>query len=500
MMGEYILNTKDIIIALDEGTTNVKAIAVDKVGNIVSKHSHPLSIKTPQNGWVEQSGIDLIQYSIEVISKVIADVGPERVLCIGISNQRETVIGWNKKTHQPISPAITWQCSRGVDICERLKMEGHGNTIQKISGLPLSTMFSSSKIKWIIDSYGEKDKSDICVGTIDSWLLWNFTDGESFYCDISNASRTQLLDIKQGVWSQELCDLFGIDINYLPTIKPSSAFFGETKNLKDIPDGIPILSMIGDSHAALFGHCIGETGIVKATYGTGSSVMSALLNVNDVFDRSIAISIGWHDGEHKFYGLEGNILHTGDALSWMLDILGVQNNSKEYLDLLNEAENKTDSNLGVYFVPALTGLSSPWWIPNARGIIKGLSRGVNRTHLVRAALESIAYQIFDVVDMMKKNPNFELKSICVDGGPTKNNWLMQFQSDLLGCPVLRSKQEEMSAIGASLLARKQAYHLSNKDLKKYIVLYDQFVPNPDRHNELQKCITQWRHAVMQTQE
>lgn len=494
--------TKNIIIALDEGTTNAKAVALNETGEVIAKFSQPLSIQTPREGWVEQSGKMLIDASVEVLAKAIAFVGAERVSALAISNQRETAIGWYRQNGTPLHAALSWQCSRTADFCESLRRDNLDARIKAVTGLPVAPLFSASKLRWLLESvpngFALAANGEICLGTIDSWLLWNLTGGASFYCDYSNASRTQLLNLDSGSWDREMLDIFQIPLAALPEIKPSSGLFGYTKGVPGIPDNIPVMSMIGDSHAALYGHALGQAGCVKATYGTGSSVMapvsSAQCNI-----LSLATTIAWHTGEQLVYGLEGNIPHTGDAVAWMADSTGLSELSEEELNSeLNTLPATVENTLGVYFVPALTGLGAPWWADNARGVICGLNRGVKRAHLIRAALESITYQVADVVAAMRQHNDFTLTALMVDGGPTKNDWLMQYQADLLGCPVMRSDVAELSALGAALLARKAVDRLTDAELKHYLPVHYQFQPNMERHGRLQQRWQEWRHAVEKT--
>lgn len=493
---------KDVIVALDEGTTNAKAIAIDGSGALLAKSSQALAIKTPREGWVEQSGELLIEASLKVMREVIEEVGSNRIAGIAISNQRETAIGWYRKSSKPLNSAITWQCSRTADFCERLRNENHDQLVQSITGLPIAPLFSGSKMRWLLDAVPNGNRlaseGEICLGTIDSWLLWNLTSGDAFACDNSNASRTQLFNIHKGEWDQTMLSLYQIPEAALPEVKPSSGCFGYTRGLQGIPDGIPILSMIGDSHAALYGHAMGRLGCVKATYGTGSSVMAPVVSSQSAIS-SLATTVAWHDGEKMVYGLEGNIPHTGDAVAWMADSTGLSELSASDLSHeLSTLPGSVDSTLGVYFVPALTGLGAPWWDENARGMICGLSRGVKRAHLIRAALESITYQIADVVLAMRQHSDFHLKALMVDGGPTKNDWLMQYQADLLGCPVMRSDVAELSAIGAGLLARKALDQLTSTDMARFLSFHTEFKPNMERHGRLQKRWREWQVAVERT--
>ncbi|MDU2996378.1 MAG: FGGY-family carbohydrate kinase [Klebsiella pneumoniae] len=455
---------KEFIIALDEGTTNAKAVVLDSRGKVIVKFSQPLAIQTPRDGWVVQSGEALVTASLAVIASAVAHVGAENVAALAISNQRETAIGWYRDSGEPINAAITWQCTRSAAFCDTLRHDRQEQHIKRATGLPIAPLFSASKMRWLLDAtvdgHLRAERGEICLGTIDSWLLWNLTAGEAFCCDYSNASRTQLLNLHRGEWDDEMLALFGIPRAALPEIKPSSGLFGHTKGLAAIPDGIPIMSMIGDSHAALFGHALGEAGCVKATYGTGSSVMAPVKSAQCDID-ALATTVAWHDGDQLVWGLEGNIPHTGDAVAWMADSTGLSElSAAELAHELNTLPASVDSTLGVYFVPALTGLGAPWWDDSARGVICGL--------------------------------------MMVDGGPTNNDWLMQYQADLLGCPVMRSDVPELSAIGAALLARKALHPGSTADLQAFLTEHSTFQPDMARHQRLQTRWQEWRHAVDRT--
>lgn len=489
---------RDVIIALDEGTTNAKAIAVDNQGRVIARFSEPLSVQTPGEGWVEQAGDMLLRASLNVLEQAFCAVGEKRVAGIAISNQRETAIGWYRQSGTPLGPAISWQCSRTAPFCDTLRHKGLQARIQALTGLPVAPLFSASKMRWLLDSVPEgralAQRGEICLGTIDSWLLWNLTAGEAFRCDYSNASRTQLFNIHEGRWDEELLEIFGVPLAALPQVCPTSHLFGYTKGLA-LPDGIPILAMAGDSHAALFGHALGKPGCVKATYGTGSSVM-APVSAAQAEITTLATTVAWHDGEKIVYGLEGNIPHTGDAVAWLAECTGLgELPADELATALAALPASVDSTLGVYFVPALTGLGAPWWDDRARGTISGLSRGVKRAHLVRAALEAIAYQIADVVRAMRQHADFELSALMVDGGPTRNDWLMQYQADLLGCTVMRSDVAELSAIGAAIFARKTLDPINAQALACFSTRHTAFTPNMARHDRLQQRWQEWQAAV-----
>lgn len=490
---------KDMIIALDEGTTNAKAVVFDGNGRAVTKFSRALSIQTPREGWVEQSAELLVEASLAVLAQAVAAVGAERVAALAISNQRETAVGWYRASGRPLRPAIGWQCSRTAEFCHTLRLQGHEGRIKAVTGLPIAPLFSALKMRWLLASVPNGDaqaaEGEIGLGTVDSWLLWHLTRGNAFRCDYANASRTQLCNLQHAEGDDDMLALFQIPRAALPEICPSSGLFGYTLGLADCPGGIPIMAMIGDSHAALFAHGLGAAGCVKATYGTGSSVMAPVSPMQCGM-QALATTLAWHDGTQLVYGLEGTIPHTGNAVAWMADSTGLSDLAQEELSqVLNMLPATVDSTLGVYFVPAPTGLGASWWDDNARGLIQGLNRGVKRAHLIRAALESIAYRIADVVEAMRQQGKFTLKALMVDGGPTKNDWLMQFQADLLGCPVMRSEVAELSAVGAALLARKALLQIETQALRQYLPGHAAYHPDVLRHQKLKGNYREWRAAV-----
>jgi glycerol kinase len=490
---------KPLIVALDEGTSNVKAVAIDARGEVVAKASLPLRLATPKPGWVEQDGEALLAASFTVLRQVINEAGARHVAALAVSNQRETAIGWLRDGGRPLSPALSWQCSRAAPFCEQLRRDRQNEIIRSTTGLPVAPLFSAPKMRWLLDNTPQGQaraaRGEICLGTIDAWLLWHLTGGEQFRCDYSNAARTQLVNLHTLEWDDAMLALFGIPRAALPEICPSAWRFGVTKGVDGIADGIPVLAMVGDSHAALYGHGLGCAGGIKATYGTGTSVM-APLPTPDMRITQLATTLAWHDGARAVYGLEGNIPHTGDGLAWMLQAMGHgtldEAQRLEWFQRLPQSIASTD---GVYFVPALTGSGAPWWDDQARGIICGLSRGSGPAHLVRAALEAIAYQIADVIEAMKAHPEFQLNTLMVDGGPTRNRWLMQFQADLLGCPVARSATAELSALGAGLLARKALGGLNDDDLLALLPDHETWQPDMARHARLQRDYLGWRDAV-----
>ncbi|CAI0887840.1 FGGY family carbohydrate kinase [Serratia entomophila] len=492
------MSKRDCIVALDEGTSNAKAVVVDRRGGVIAMASRPLTLITPQAGWVEQRGEVLLEASLAVLREAISLAGEQRIAAIAISNQRETAIGWRRSDGKPLGPALTWQCSRSADFCEQLRRDRQDGAIRRVTGLPVSPLFSASKMRWLLDHTPDGQRQamngDICLGTIDAWLLWHLSGGKAFCCDWSNAARTQLFNLAAGDWDDEMLTLFGIPRGALPQVRPSADAFGVTLGVPGIADGIPICAMMGDSHAALYGHALGRPGQIKATYGTGSSVMAPLAAPIAGL-TSLAATIAWHDGQRVQYALEGNIPHTGDAIAWMLETtgLGAADNA-----LLSQLPASVADAGGVYFVPALTGAGAPWWDERARGVICGLSRSTRREHLVRASLEAIAYQIADVIEALRQQPEFVLHGLMADGGPSRNDWLMQFQADLLGCPVRRSTTTELSALGVALMAMRRVWGMNDRQLGSLLPAHDEFEPDMQRHRRLQDSYCGWRQAVQRT--
>lgn len=437
------------ILAIDEGTTNAKAVLVDQSGQIVHEASRPVSIAYPQPGWVEQDAWEIWQASLAAAGEALAGTPADQVAALAVTNQRESVLAWERTSGQPLGPCITWQCKRSAPFCSELRQRGLTEWIVRLTGLIIDPMFSASKARWLLDNIPDgrrrAEAGDICLGTVDSWLLWNLTGGAVHACDVTNASRTQLLNLQTLAWDDALLDIFGIPRVALPEIRLSSGLYGQTVDLPGIPAGIPIGSLIGDSHAALYGHAGFQPGAIKATYGTGSSLMTPTLQ--RVFSqKGLSSSIAWGYQQVR-YALEGNIYVTGAAVQWLADFLGLE--GPEQVEAL--AAQCSDTG-GVYFVPALAGLGAPYWQDAARGLITGLTRGSTAAHMARATQESIAYQIRDVFETMQAEAGAPLQVLLVDGGATRNQALMQFQADILGVPVLRSLASDVSALGAAYLA------------------------------------------------
>ncbi len=485
-MGRYIL-------AIDEGTTNAKACLVNEAGQVVRAASRSLAVSYPQPAWVEQDAWAIWQATREAAAEALAATAAADVAAVGISNQRESVLAWERATGAPLGPCITWQCHRSAPFCAALRQRGLEPLLVQRTGLTIDPMFSASKARWLLDQIADgtarAEAGEICIGTVDAWLLWNLTGGAGFACDVTNASRTQLFNLETLAWDEELLALFGIPRAALPTVRLSSAPYGHTLALEGIPAGLPIGALIGDSHAALFGHAGFAPGVVKATYGTGSSLMTP--TAERVYSGSgLSASIAWGH-ERAMYALEGNIYVTGAAVQWLADLLGLSDPAQMETLAAEDAG-------GVYFVPALVGLGAPYWREDARGLISGLTRGTTAAQVARATLESIAYQIRDVFEIMQREAGASLHVLMADGGPTRNRALMQFQADILGVPVLASQEEHVSAVGAAYLAGLTVGLWATREelaaLARPHVRYDPAMPAGRR----EALIAGWQDAIART--
>lgn len=441
----------ELILAIDQGTTNTKALLVDATGRVLHQASAPNIVTYPQPGWAEQSATALVDGVRQVIAEVAAQLGNAPIAALAISNQRESIIVWDAATGQPIGPCIIWQCRRSAPQCDTLRAAGHAHSIEAKTGLALDPLFPAGKIAWLLDhipgARARAERGELRAGTVDSWLLWNLSGGAVHATDHSNASRTQLFNTETLRWDSELCDLFGVPLSLLPEVHSSDARFGQlAPGATALPAGLPIQAMIGDSHAALFGHGVRTPGTAKATYGTGTSLMA--LTPDRVASRhGISSTIAWSQDGAVQYALEGNISVSGQAAAFAAELLGIGDAAA----LSALAQTVPDSN-GVAFVPALVGLGAPHWRADARGTITGLSLGTKPAHLARAALEAIAFQVHDVYAAMEADIGSPLGELRADGGASRNTTLMQFQSDILGRPVIAAAAPEVSALGAAALA------------------------------------------------
>lgn len=434
------------ILAIDQSTSGTKALLLDGQGELLGRKDLPHEQKINGKGWVSHDPVEIYRNTIAVAKRVIEaqQVDPVDIAAIGISNQRETALIWDRETGLPVADAVVWQCGRAQDICARL--EAHADDIRKKTGLRLSTYFPAAKWAWILENTPGIAGRELCAGTIDSWLVYKLTG--NLKTDYSNASRTQLFNIHSLQWDEELCKLFDVPLSSLPQVCMSDSCFGETDMEGILPGPVPIYGVLGDSHGALFGQGCVKPGMGKATYGTGSSVM---VNVGEkpVFsDGGIVTSLAWGMGGKIDYVLEGNINYTGSVIKWLVDDVKLLGSSKE----AGEVAAGADPEDGTYLIPAFTGLGAPYWKPNARALLCGMGRGTGRAEIVKAAEESIAYQIADVAFAIEAGAGIRLNELRADGGPTRDKFLMQFQSDLLGRPMAVSQREELSGIGAACCA------------------------------------------------
>ena len=444
------------VMALDQGTTSSRAIIFNKKGQIVAKSQNEFTQYYPQNGWVEHDANEILFSMISAIMGCIrnTDVKPEQIAGIGITNQRETTVIWDKETGAPIYNAIVWQCRRTADYCEQLKKDGFEKYIKTTTGLLIDAYFSATKIKWILDNVEgareRAEKGELLFGTIDTWLIWNLTGGKVHVTDYSNACRTMLFDIDKLCWDEYLCKEMGIPICILPEVKPSSCVYGEVDHITGIEElsGTPIAGAIGDQPGALFGQGCFEKGQAKNTYGTGCFL---LMNTgeNRIDSKSNLLSgIAWGLDGKITYDLEGSAFNAGSVIKWLRDELQLISSAKECDDL---AEQVPDSN-GLYLVPAFTGLGAPYWDMYARGIMVGITRSINKKHVCRAVLESITYQMTDLLEAMMADSDILLKDLRVDGGASVSDIMMQIQADMTGCNVNRPVNREATALGAAYLA------------------------------------------------
>ena len=441
------------VLGIDQSTQGTKGLLFDAAGTLACRADLPHRQIVDGKGWVEHDPEEIYRNTLEVVRRLVKKAGIEKgeIRVLGISNQRETALVWDRKSRRPIYNAVVWQCARGASICEEVAGQGGRDVVRAHTGLPLSPYFSAAKIAWIlrnVEGAQEKaEKGGLCCGTIDSWLVYRLTGGKVFKTDYSNASRTQMFHIRRLEWDEEICALFQIPRACLAEVADSDGDYGQTDFEGFLDREIPIRGVLGDSHGALFGQGCLEKGMAKATYGTGSSVM---MNIGrePVFSSRVATSLAWGIGGEVSYVLEGNINYTGAVITWLKDGMGLIKSPAETQALAEEA-NPLDS---TYLVPAFTGLGAPYWDNGAKAAIYGMTRLTRKAELVKAALESIAYQITDVIMAMEEEARISIGELRVDGGPTKNGYLMQFQSDVAQMPVQVPRAEELSGIGAAYAA------------------------------------------------
>jgi glycerol kinase len=487
-----------IVVAIDAGTTGVRAFAVDESGTPAGWAYREFTQHFPRPGWVEHDA-DEIWQSLQAVLTELSGRLDQPVAAIGITDQRETVVAWSRSTGRPLSRAIVWQDRRTAARCDELREGGVLPLVRDATGLVLDPYFSGSKVEWLLTEGGVAVGDDLAIGTIDSWVLWNMTGGTVHATEVSNASRTMLFDIRTLTWSAELCDLFGVPMAALPEVRPSSGRFGVTGDgvAEGLAAGVPISGIAGDQQAALFGQACFRTGMSKNTYGTGSFV---LMNVGETCPspvEGLLTTVGWQLGSSDApatYAYEGAIFVTGAAVQWLRDGLGVIETSADVEALAASVED-TD---GVVCVPAFTGLGSPWWDPYARGTIVGITRGTGRAHLARAVLEAMAFQTRDVVEAMVAASGHEVTTLRVDGGASANGLLLQLQADQLQVPVARPAVQETTALGAAYLAGLAEGVWSSLDELASHWQLDLEVPPKATPGAANTRYTQWKRAVQRS--
>ncbi len=493
-MGESTISAGDhrCVIAIDAGTTGVRSRAVFVDDRPPVAEYREFDQQYPSPGWVEHDATEIWEVAASTLRHVVDEVGRANVAAIGITNQRETVLAWNRSTGEPYGTAIVWQDRRTADRCEALEADGHLPLIRERTGLVLDPYFSGTKAAWLLEHRDIPVDDDLAIGTIDSWLVWNLTGGRRFVTDVTNASRTMLCDIRTCAWDPELCELLGVPIEALPEIVASSGRIGITAPDCGVPEGVPISGIAGDQQAALFGQACVEPGMAKNTYGTGSFV---LLNVGETCPPAtdgMLTTVAWKlsDGTVQ-YALEGSIFVTGAAVQWLRDGMGIIDDASEAGPL---AESVADTG-GVFVVPAFTGLGSPWWDPHARGTIVGITRGTGRAEIMRAVVESMAYQTRDVVDAMTAASGTPLVELRVDGGASAMDLLCQIQADQLGVTVQRPVDQETTALGAAYLAGlAEGVWASVAEVGTQWRLDAEFTPTDDR-TTADALHAQWLRAV-----
>jgi len=476
------------ILGIDQSTAGTKALLFDSIGSLVCRYDIPHCQIIDDKGWVEHNLEEIYRNTIEVVRQIITASGIDKsqIVAIGISNQRETAAVWDRATGKPIYNAIVWQCPRGESICKRIAGSGWSEKIKTVTGLNLSPYFSAAKIAWILENINVGN-NQLCAGTIDSWLIYKLTG--NFKTDYSNASRTQLFDLKALEWNTEVCEIFGIDSSFLPEVCDSDACFGHTDFEGFFDSPLPINSTMGDSHGALFGQGCHKPGMMKATYGTGSSIMMNIGDAPLLSDKGVVTSIAWGMSGKVEYVLEGNINYTGAVVKWIADDLELIQSPALSADYAAKANPEDEA----YLIPAFSGLGAPYWDSMARAAICGMSRTTGKAEIIRAAVECIAYQIADVVDAMLETAGIESESLRADGGATKNEYLMQFQSDILSLPVMVPAIEELSGVGAAYMA---GIATGLYDKEKVFADMRRTQYEPAMRGEIrQKKLSGWKNAV-----
>ena len=487
---------KKYIMALDQGTTSSRCILFDKKGTVCSMAQREFEQIYPHPGWVEHNPMEIWSSQLGVLTEAMAKIGaePEEIAAIGITNQRETTIVWNRHTGEPVYNAIVWQCHRTADMVEELVKEGFGEVIRKKTGLVPDAYFSATKITWILDhvpgARAAAEAGDLLFGTVDTWLIWNLTKGKIHVTDYTNASRTMLYDIRRMCWDEELLEKFRIPVSMLPEVKPSSYVYGKTD--KALLGGeILISGAAGDQQAALFGQCCFKQGDVKNTYGTGCFLLMHTGTEAVESKNGLVTTIAAGTGEQVEYALEGSVFVAGAAIQWLRDGLRMIRTAAQSQEYAAEVEDTG----GVYIVPAFSGLGAPYWDQHARGTIVGVTRGCTKEHFIRATLESIAYQSYSVLRAMEQDAGMDIRTLKVDGGASANDFLMQFQADIMNATVCRPGCIETTALGAAYLAGLAVGYFKDKEeIRENWLLSKEFVPDMEEEYR-KKLLHGWDKAV-----
>ena len=489
---------KKFILSIDQGTTGSRAFIFDGRGHVVASAYQEFTQYYPKPGWVEHDAEEIWQSCVSVIRRAVAQakIAPSQISAIGITNQRETTVLWDRKTSRPVGRAIVWQCRRTAALCESKVYKKFIPMIRRKTGLVLDAYFSGTKIKWLLDNVkglrGRAARGEIAFGTMDSWLIWKLTAGKVHATDMTNASRTLIFNIRAKAWDQDLLKIFNIPQGILPTVKKSGSVFGCTASVAGLPAGIPIAGVMGDQQSALYGQGCHHSGTSKNTYGTGCFLVLNTAGRFILSHKGLITTLACDVKGDPVYALEGSVFIAGAVVQWLRDELKVIKSSAETEKFIQGLKG----NNGVYVVPAFVGLGAPYWDGNARGIITGLTRGANARHIVRAALESIAYQTKDVFDLMEKEYGRKISSLNVDGGACKNNFLMQFQADMLNRRVSRPVMIDTTASGAAFLAGVTTGLWRPKDLSQLQKVERVFPPRM-RSSEIKDLYKGWQKAVRQ---
>ncbi len=488
------------VLSLDQGTTSSRAIIFDKKGNIVSKAQNEFEQIYPKAGWVEHDPLAILYSQFQAVAACVMSSGinPGEIAGIGITNQRETTILWDRQTGKPVYNAIVWQCRRTAELCEELKADGLEDYVKEKTGLLIDAYFSGTKIKWILDNVPEArklaDEGRLLFGTVETWLIWNLTGGSVHVTDYSNASRTMLFDVDNLCWDSFLCEKLGIPMSILPEPVPSSKIYGRvSKGILGLEslEGIPICGAIGDQPAALFGQGCFEAGQAKNTYGTGCFLLMNTGKTRVKSKNNLVTGVAWGIGDEVEYAIEGSAFNAGSVIKWLRDELHMIDTARRCDEL---AESVPDAN-GIYFVPAFTGLGAPYWDMYARGSVVGLTRGVNRAHFARSVLESITYQVTDLLEAMKSDSDIEFTELRVDGGASVSDIMLQIQTDMIRCEVNRPKNVETTALGAAYLAGLAVGVWENKEeIQKNRSVDKTFTPKMSQEQR-DELYAGWKKAV-----